>query len=241
MDTSQIRIWTKTLYAIIQALSLAKNADFGRLENLAKYTKDASDWIEPDCSYQSVLLAHPMGDRRVTFRRDPAEHFDEITKQVMKMLIQDLVTILDELMKDILIRAEAEVPNYPLSKVLALKHYLDPEYEWAYQGCVELIACRNVMSHSQGKWTERSIGYVRDFVVTPPEEGDILSIGFSMLFRFRKAIRTFINDVESELWPPETKVKKKKKRKPSSHQIRRIEKKLQRARGRAALDAKQST
>lgn len=240
MDTTQIRIWTKTLYAIIQAMSIAKKVNFGRLDDLPEHVEHACSWISPDCSYNSALLSHSKAARHVSFRRDPTEHFDEITTQILKMLVQDLTTIFDELMTDILRKNEAETSGYPLTKLQALKCHLKPEYEWAYQGCVELITCRNVLSHTQGKWTQRSIDQVKDFVDPAPLEGEHLSIGFSMLFRYRKAIRTFINEIEHALWPKIKKSKKKKKRNRSAHQKRREQKRLQRARGKEALEAQQT-
>lgn len=236
MDTARIRTWTRTLYALIQALNLAKSVNFGRLEDLSQNTKEASKWVSPDCSYKSVLLDHPMGDRRVTFRRDPAEHFDEIARQIVNMLVQDLVAILDEQMTHILIKIGEEIPNYPLSKAQLLKRHLNSQYNWAYFGCVELIACRNVFTHGAGRWNIRSIEYVRGIVNPLPQEGDVLSVGFSMLFRYRKAIRTFINDIENKFNSAQPMKKaRKKRRKPSPHQIRRAEKKLRRGKARRAM------
>lgn len=69
-----------------------------------------------------------------------------------------------------------------------------PCVEWAKQGCLELIAARNVLTHARGRWNKKSIAIV-SFVNPAPNVGDELIIGFPMLFRYRKAMRTFLNEV----------------------------------------------
>ena len=60
---------------------------------------------------------------------------------------------------------------------------------------MELIAARNVLTHAAGVWNAKSVAIVRPFVVPVPNVGDKLTIGIPMLFRYRKAIRTFLNEV----------------------------------------------
>lgn len=195
MDWERINIWTNTLYALIQSLHVAKQIQFGNLPLIGQNIKEASTWVSPECSYSSVLCLKPFGNGQVKFRRDPNAHFEEISAQVVKMLIEDLVVIMDQMMADILATKKQQVPNYPQGKVEALKKRLDPKYQWASNGCLELIAVRNVQVHCNGRWNAKAIKIIEPFVVPPPNEGDRLSIGFSMLFRYRQAIRTFLNQV----------------------------------------------
>ena len=191
----RINVWTNTLYALIQALSISNQIQFGNLPLIDDSVRGAARWISPDCSYSSVLITHPFGDRKIKFRRDPNKHFGEIAGQVIKMLIQDLVVIFDEMMKEILV-AHGKIPaNYPQSKVEQLKARLGAGHEWAAEGCLELIAVRNVLTHSEGFWNVRSINLIKGFIKPVPLANDKLIIGFPMLFRYRKAIRTFLNQV----------------------------------------------
>jgi hypothetical protein len=91
---------------------------------------------------------------------------------------------------------------FPQSKIEQLKPYLASEFEWAAQGCLELVACRNVLTHSSGYWNAKTIAIVRHFVVPIPKEGDKLIVGMPMLFRYRKAIRTFLNEVGTQRGSP---------------------------------------
>ena len=137
-----------------------------------------------------------MGQNKVTYRRDPNKHFESIAGQVIQMLIQDLVVILDCMMDDILAARGETAGPFPMSKVEKLATHLDPKFEWAKHGCLELIAARNVMCHTSGRWNEKSIGIIRSFVDQPPNVGDQLQLGFVPLFQFRKAMRTFLNEVK---------------------------------------------
>ncbi|MDR6915106.1 hypothetical protein J2X66_001971 [Pseudomonas sp. 3296] len=195
MDWERVNVWTNTLYTLIHSLHMAKEVAFGDLSTIDGRARDSADWVSPDCSYASTLLAHQSHGKTLTFRRDPNTHFKQISEQVIKMLIQDLVVILDAMMDEALIGHEETAGNFPQSKVQKLATHLDPRYQWSAYGCYELIAARNVLCHAGGKWNDRSIAIVAPFVSPPPSEGDDLTVGYTMLFNYRKAMRTFLNQV----------------------------------------------
>ncbi|MGI3128175.1 hypothetical protein [Nitratireductor sp. PBL-C9] len=196
MNWDRVNVWTNTLYTLIHSLSLAKEQSFGELDTLADRIKEAKTWLPTGWSYNSVLAAQPMGQKTVIFRRDPNEHFESIAGQVIQMLIQDLVVILDGMMDDILAARGERGGGFPQSKVEKLATHLDPKFEWAKHGCLELIAARNVMCHASSRWNRKSIEVIRAFVYPPPNDGDQLQLGFEALFQFRKAMRTFLNEVK---------------------------------------------
>ncbi len=196
MNWDRVNVWTNTLYTLIHSLSLAKEQSFGDLDTLANRIKEAEAWLPTGWSYNSVLAAQPMGQNKVTYRRDPNKHFESIVGQVIQMLIQDLVVILDGMMDDILAARGESAGPFPQSKVEKLATHLDPKFEWARHGCLELIAARNVMCHASGRWNEKSIRIIKGFVEQPPSGGDQLQLGFMPLFQFRKAMRTFLNEVK---------------------------------------------
>jgi hypothetical protein len=103
MNWNRINIWTNTLYTLVHSLNISKKIAFGNLTTIDQGIDDARQWISPECSYESVLLVHPFGGAKITFRRDPNHHFEEIATQLIKMLIQDLVVIFDEMMLEVLI------------------------------------------------------------------------------------------------------------------------------------------
>lgn len=195
MDWERVNVWTNTLYTLIHSLSLAKETNFGDLTTLHSRAREASAWVATDCSYGSVLLGHPGGSNKITFRRDPNRHFSAVSQQLVKMLIQDLVVILDEMMDEALAQRGENAGPYPQSKIEKLKKGLDPNFTWAAQGCLELVAARNVLTHSKGLWNEKSIAIVEAFVEPKPKVGEKLSIGITMLFRYRKAMRSLLNQV----------------------------------------------
>jgi hypothetical protein len=238
MDKSRTVAWTRTLYAIVQALVIARKLNFGRLEDLPAAVKEAATWLSPDCSYNSVLLAHSQRMRDLTFRRDPSNHFEEIGRQLVGMLVQDLVTILDEQMIELLDLAGRPSGGYPRRRILALSKNFPPNRTWAVHGCLELVACRNVLTHAASKWNKQSIDQVKGIVSPLPTVGDQLSIGFAMLFRFRKAIRTFVTEAELALFPRQRAKRKKQRKRPSVYQSKRKALLERRARAKAAMAAR---
>lgn len=192
----RVNVWTNTLYTLIHSLSLSKEQKFGALDTLAHRINEAETWLPTEWSYNSVLADQPMGRNKVIYRRDPNKHFESIVGQVVQMLIQDLVVILDGMMDDILAARGERAGDFPQSKVEKLATHLDPKFKWAMHGCLELIAARNVICHARGRWNEKSIQIISSFVNPPPRVGDQLQLGFVPLFQFRKAMRTFLNQVK---------------------------------------------
>ena len=191
-----MNVWTHTLYTLVHSLHLSKQIKFGNLDDFNKSFRNAGGWVSPDCSYASVLFTHQSGSSKLSFRRDPNKNFEAVSRQLVKMLIQDLVVILDEMLTEILEERRDAAGPYPKSKLEKLAAHLDTKYEWSHQGCLELVAARNVLTHNSGRWNKKSIDYVRDFVTPTPAEGELLSVGISMLFSYRKAMRTFLNEVK---------------------------------------------
>ena len=195
MDWERVNVWTNTLYTLIHSLHMARESSFGDLSTFDSRARASSTWITPECSYSSVLLPHPSGGMKIAFRRDPNKHFGEISRQIVKMLIQDLAVILDQMMDEALVERGEVAGNYPQSKIEKLRKALDARYHWAAQGCLELIAVRNVLTHAQGRWNAKSIAIIQGFATPLPAVGEKLEIGFGMLFRYRKAMRTMLNQV----------------------------------------------
>jgi len=163
MNWERVNIWTNTFYALIHSLGISKQIMFGNLSYLDQSILAAGAWIDPVCSYKSLLLEHPFGRNKPTFRRDPNKHFNEISAQVVKMLLQDLVVILDEMLSEAIEEQGEQPTTFPQSKVEKLSTHLEEKFAWSRCGCLEI--------------------------------GDKLIIGFPMLFRYRKAMRTFLNEV----------------------------------------------
>ena len=197
MDWDRVNIWTNTLYTLIHSLQLAKSTNFGDLETLHEHIINAEEWTPKECSYNSVLLDEPFGRMRIRFRRDPNKYFPLISEQLVKMLIQDLTVIFDDMMAESLRERQINVPIFPQSKIERLSTFLDRgQYTWALHGCLELVAIRNILTHSSSRWNEKTLLIVKNFVTPLPKVGDKLVIGIPMLFRYRKAMRTFLNETK---------------------------------------------
>lgn len=194
VDWERINVWTNTLYTVIHTVNSAKKRGFPNQENLHVHALDTKQWIVPECSYASTLLVHKGGKNKITFRRDPNKYFDSIANQLVSMLIQDLVVILDQMMADSIAEHGETAGALPQSRIQKLQTHLDQKYLWAAHGCYELVAVRNVMTHNSGRWNQKSIRIIKDFVTPVPVVGEKLVVGVPMLFYYRKAMRTFLNE-----------------------------------------------
>ena len=173
LDWDKINIWTHTYYTVVHSLHLSKQIKFGNLDYLDESFRDARNWVIPDCSYSSVLLDHNGRGNKLKFRRDPNKNFDVVSKQLVKIFVQDLVVILDEMLTQILEERQELAGTYPQSKLEKLAIHLNPKYEWSYRGCLEMVAARNILTHNSGRWNKKSIDLISTFVVPTPAEGEV--------------------------------------------------------------------
>jgi hypothetical protein len=195
LNWDRVNGWTNTFYSLIHALSITRQINFGSLDTIDQNVRSAATWITPECSYETAI-SNPFGDRRIRFRRDPNRHFDEIASRTVKMLVQDLTVILDQMMNEILQGHNMVPHNLPGQKVAQLLPRLPTQHSWAANGCLELIAVRNILVHADGIWNAQGLALVSGFLQNAPQVGDRLVVGFPMLFRYRKAMRTFLNQVQ---------------------------------------------
>lgn len=99
------------------------------------------------------------------------------------------------MMDEALVQRGETAGSFPQSKIEKLRKALDPRHQWSANGCLELVAVRNVLTHDEGRWNQKSINIIKGFVKPMPVGGERLVVGFSMLFRYRKAMRTMLNKV----------------------------------------------
>jgi hypothetical protein len=195
---SRFNGWTHTLYAVVQSLSISKRLNFGNLDEINESINESRGWIKPCCSFTSSLRNAPTKNRRITFRKDPAQYFNETVSHVVRMLLLDLVVIFDDMMGEKLIEIGQanEIEQTPGKKLMKLYSYVDEkEYGWAINGCFELIAVRNALCHNDGVWNKKSLDFVNGHIQVMPVLGEKIVIGLPMLFLYKKAIRTFINQI----------------------------------------------
>jgi len=217
-------------------LHMAKEVNFGDKSSLDERFRDAKNWISPICSYSTTLLPSHTNNKKLEFRKDPSMHFDEISGQIIKMLVQDLTVIFDEMMADAMVKLDINPINFPQSKVEKLSTLLHADYEWSKKGCLELIAVRNSLCHANGLWNAKSLNLISGFINPMPVVGDKIILSFEMLFNYRKAIRTFLNDVCPPDKTPKSK-KRNKKSSPSKKQLKRKFKEERKMRVREAMKA----
>ena len=220
MDWNRVNVWTRTLYTLVHSLHMAKQVDFGDKSSLNERFRDATSWISPVCSYSTTLLPSHTNNKRLEFRKDPSMHFDEISGQIVKMLVQDLTVIFDEMMADAMVKLNFNPAGFPQSKVEKLSTLLHADYEWSKKGCLELIAVRNSLCHANGRWNTKSLNLISSFINPIPAAGDEIIVGFEMLFNYRKAIRTFLNEVCPSDKAPKLKIRNNKSS-PSKKQLKK--------------------
>lgn len=195
--------WTCTLYSLLHSLKISKDNNFEPRNKLNESGLDALNWETSKNGFNSIThRTVSTSKKKMSFRRDPSKNFNKTISRVSGMLIQDLVVIFDEILNDLMADKCLPVQNFPQSKVEALKKYVDSEFEWSIRGSMELIAVRNSITHSKGKWNDKNLRPLKDYGVITENEfnkliGQKVISTFPMVFEYKKSMRTFMNQVKS--------------------------------------------
>jgi hypothetical protein len=67
---------------------------------------------------------------------------------------------------------------------------------WAANGMLELCALRNAVVHNSGKLNDSAIGILKNANITDAKQDHEVSLSFGDLFRYRRALRTIIGELQ---------------------------------------------
>lgn len=202
-NLERLNEWTCALYTLLHSLKISKDNNFEPRDKLNDSGNDSLTWDTRKNNFASITHRVVLTNKKkMKFRRDPSKSFQKTVSRVAGMLIQDLVVIFDEILNDLMVDKGLPIQNYPQSKIEALKKFVSEEYQWSICGSLELIAIRNVITHSKGYWNEKSLRIIRDCQIITEEEsskllGQKLIVTIPMAFEYKKSMRTFMNQVKS--------------------------------------------
>jgi len=99
-------------------------------------------------------------------------------------------------MAQLIKEAGTDPPNYLTNKAEWVKSKIDGKYVWAANGMLELCALRNAVVHNGGKINESVNEILEKAGVRDAKIGHMVSFSFGDLFRYRRALRTVIGELQ---------------------------------------------
>ena len=199
-----IRTWSQAMYGIVHALRLMRAVDLGNIKKVGYSMQESLNWVQSDLGFQSSI---PDRDLNIgSFDLDGETEtaiFGKLAASVAGTLVVSLTSLLDECLAEVLSARGHNPDGVTGGKLAQLRAHLPAEVvrenEWAMIGARELVTLRNVLVHCGGIWNDRT---VKDLPQSDDESGpsprpavgDVLSVGFGDVLRYKRAVRTLLNE-----------------------------------------------
>jgi hypothetical protein len=189
--------WSQTVYGVAHSLHIAHSLKLGNLDTLLDSLSAAQQWNESDLGFESCLPE--KGFREGSIKLDGKDHeevFLVLSENIVRSLFVNLAVLADECLAELIAQAGAEPSNYLTAKAEWVKSKLGSNYQWAANGLLELCALRNAIVHANGRLSPSTIAILQKAGVTGAIADHEISLSFGDLFRYRRALRTVLGEVE---------------------------------------------
>jgi uncharacterized protein YutE (UPF0331/DUF86 family) len=196
IDTSMLQ-WSQTVYGIAHSLHLANSIKLGNLTALIDSLSAAEQWNRSDLGFTSSLPTKEFKDGSINLNgKDHEEVFGILSENIVRILFVNLAVLADECLNQLITDTGTPPPNYLTSKAEWVKSKIDEKYVWAANGLLELCALRNAVVHNGGKISKSVADILVKAGVGDVKLGHEVSLSFGDLFRYRRALRTVIGELQ---------------------------------------------
>jgi hypothetical protein len=189
--------WSQTVYGVAHSLHIANSVKLGNLTALVDSLLAAEKWNRSDLGFTSSLPMKEFKQGSINLNgNDHEEIFEILSENIVKILFVNLAVLADECLGELIGEAGVTPPNYLTNKVEWVKANIDDRYMWAANGMLELCALRNAVVHNSGKLNDSAIGILKNANITDAKQDHEVSLSFGDLFRYRRALRTIIGELQ---------------------------------------------
>jgi len=189
--------WSQTVYGVAHSLCIARSVKLGNLTALIDSLSAAEQWNISDLGFTSSLPSKDFKDGSINLNgKDHEEVFAILSENIVKILFINLAVLADECLAQLIEEAGATPSNYLTSKAEWVKSKIDNKYMWAANGMLEICSLRNAFVHNGGKLNDSAIEILKKADVKDAELNHKISISFGDLFRYRRALRTVIGELQ---------------------------------------------
>lgn len=192
------------MYGLIHAVKLSSAMGLGNIHRLDESIDASLQWVVGPKQFSSHVEDRMLDGRRIRMDDgDVDEISDSLKKNLLQFLLIDLASLADELLAEILTMANKcrEDYRYLRNKVNAV--VCKSREEWAQKGVLELNILRNCIVHSNARWNDEALAEIRSICGSvSATSGDPLTLNYGDIFRYKRAVRTLLNQAEQNGFMP---------------------------------------
>ena len=195
---ARFKRWSQTAYGLLHAVERLKASDF---KDASSAQQSISKLVQRFPSQTGFLSAVPQKslkkDSIKVSLSDGKQSADEIANSLLCMLIADLVVLFDDIAGTQLADKGIACDTMPGGKADLLKSRFPDSRKWAARGVIELVSIRNAIVHNDSTWNDKALNLLSlADVIKLPQPGTPLRVGIDDLFRYRRAVRTALNEIK---------------------------------------------
>lgn len=198
--------WSQTAYGLVHSVKISSQLDLGNTNRIGSSVTESFGWLPRTDQFDSNVEHRLYSD--ADFRIDDGNVqtvVDNLKANLLSLLLVDLAALTDELLSSIMttkgVQPDRDKYSYLRNKAVAVK--CDPKQGWAKLGVLELNVIRNCFVHNDGKWSNQGIKDIRALVANlTANEGDLVTVNYEDVFRYKRAVRTLLNQAETNGFAP---------------------------------------
>ncbi|QKH38526.1 hypothetical protein FOC84_27770 [Achromobacter pestifer] len=196
--------WSQTAYGLVHSVTISSKIDLGNINRIGSSITDAFGWLPRQDQFDSNVEHRPYKEDDFRLNDgDVSAVVLNLKANLLSLLLVDLAALTDELLSSIMQAKGKNPETYPYLRNKTRNVTCAPEQEWARRGVLELNVIRNCIVHNDGKWSDRGLKDIAPLVKNlVAKNGDRVEVNFEDVFRYKRAVRTLLNQAEIKGFAP---------------------------------------
>ena len=196
--------WSQTAYGLVHSVTMSSRLDLGNINRIGNSITESFGWFPRKDQFDSSVEHRPY--KEDDFRLEDGDVKNVVLNlkaNLLSLLLVDLAALTDELLTSIMTTKGKKPENFPFLSNKAKAVQCAVEQEWSRRGVLELNVIRNCFVHNDGKWSSRGLKDIGAVVTNlTAKEGDPVTINYEDVFRYKRAVRTLLNQAEANGFAP---------------------------------------
>lgn len=196
--------WSQTAYGLVHSVTMSSRLDLGNINRIGRSVTESFGWFPREDQFDSSVEHRPY--KEDDFRLEDGDVKNVVLNlkaNLLSLLLVDLAALTDELLTSIMTTKGKKPENFPFLSNKAKAVTCAAEQEWARRGVLELNVIRNCFVHNDGKWSSRGLKDIGAVVTNlTAKDGDPVTVNYEDVFRYKRAVRTLLNQAEANGFTP---------------------------------------